>query len=91
MNDAVSSCLVQVFRSPRQEGMYLIVDRARGLEPVPAALLERFGTPEPSFVFKLTSTRAMAHADPEVVLAALAAQGFFLQLPPEDDDGERNR
>ena len=37
------SRLVQVFRSVARDGMYLIVDRARGLADVPEALLQRFG------------------------------------------------
>ena len=80
----MSGRLVQVFRSPRHEGMYLIVDRAKGLEAVPEALLSRFGRAEPSFVFMLTAERTLANADPALVLDALATKGFYLQLPPED-------
>ena len=79
--------LVQVFRSARREGMYLIVDRAQGLAEVPEALLERFGRPEPSLVFVLDAERRLARAQAPAVLAAIEAQGFFLQMPPPEEEG----
>lgn len=82
--------LVQVFRSARREGMYLIVDRARGLADVPEALLTRFGRAEPSLVFKLDAERPMAQAEAPAVLEAIERQGFYLQMPPPEgpDDGD---
>lgn len=77
--------LVQVFRSARSEGMYLIVDRARGLADVPEALLERFGRAEPSLVFLLDAARRMAHAEASAVLEAIEQKGFYLQLPPPEE------
>jgi len=78
--------LVQAFRSARHEGMFVIVDRAVGIEVLPAALSEHFGPAEPSIVFKLSPDRAMTHADPKVVLAAIEDKGFYLQLPPAEGD-----
>jgi len=80
--------IVQVYRSPRHEGMYLIVDRASGLASVPESLLARFGAAQASFVFSLDESRRLAHADPEVVLAAIDAKGFYLQMPPEPVSAE---
>lgn len=83
------SRLVQVFRSVARDGMYLIVDRARGLADVPEALLQRFGRAEPSIVFLLAPDRPMAQADAGTVLQAISEQGFYLQMPPPDtrEDG----
>ncbi|MEM7219183.1 MAG: YcgL domain-containing protein [Pseudomonadota bacterium] len=86
---------VQVYRSPRVEGMYLLVPaaepssaeaEAEDLAVVPAALLERFGEPEASFAFELTADRALSRANPADVYAAFAEQGFYLQMPPPEFD-----
>lgn len=77
--------IVQVFRSARREGMYLIVDRARGLADVPEALLGEFGRAEASLVFQLHAQRRMAHAEAPAVLEAIERQGFYLQMPPAEE------
>ena len=77
--------LVQVFRSPREEGLYLYVDRKEGLSRVPDTLLQRFGTPESALLLTLTPDRTLARADATKVLEAIREQGFYLQLPPRPD------
>lgn len=77
--------LVSVFRSPREYGLYLYVDKAEGLARVPAALLERFGTPESALMLMLEPSRQLANADPSRVLEAIQDQGFYLQMPPLPD------
>ncbi|MHA7815229.1 MAG: YcgL domain-containing protein [Pseudohaliea sp.] len=74
--------LCAVYRSPRREGMYLFVDRDRPLEELPEGLLAGFGTPELALNLVLTPERRLARADAATVLAALDAQGYYLQLPP---------
>ena len=79
----MSGVLVQVYRSPRRADTYLLTEKARGLAAVPEALFGTFGDPEPAFVFRLTAERALAQADPALVLDALREKGFYLQLPPQ--------
>jgi uncharacterized protein YcgL (UPF0745 family) len=62
--------------------MYLYVDRAEGLSRVPDALLKRFGRPERALSLKLDATRRLARAEAGRVLAAIADEGYYLQLPP---------
>lgn len=76
------SVICEVFRSPRREGMYLFVPREEGLARVPEALLQAFGSPEPALVLQLDAGRRLARADAGEVLAAIAEQGFYLQMPP---------
>jgi len=80
--------LVQVWRSPLRDGMYLIVDRWEGLERVPEALLKRFGRPQPSIVFLLRPDRPLARSEPQAVLDALTEHGFHLQMPPPPEERE---
>ncbi len=74
----------QIFRSPRKPEMYLYVDKAQGLADVPEALLAQFGEPQPVMVLALDASRKLARVRAGEVLDAIAAQGFFLQMPPTD-------
>ena len=87
MNDVPR--LVQVYRSPRREEMYLFVDRSSDLEDLPDALLSQFGEPEPVMLLQLAPGRKLARADAEQVLAAIEEQGFYLQMPPTPDELRR--
>lgn len=75
-----------VYRSSRREGMYLYVDKSEGLERVPESLLAEFGRPQPALTLVLTPERRLARAQAAEVLAAIADQGYFLQLPPTRED-----
>ena len=77
--------LVQVFRSPREEGLYLYVDKKEGLGRVPDMLLSRFGKPESALILMLAADRKLARAEAANVLEAISTRGFYLQLPPEQD------
>ncbi|MBK8971453.1 MAG: YcgL domain-containing protein [Hahellaceae bacterium] len=77
--------LVSVFRSPKKDEMYLYVDRQKGLEPVPAPLLERFGVPALVMHLMLGEERKLARVQAKDVLTAIETQGFFLQMPPPPD------
>lgn len=76
------SLLCQVFRSAKKQEMYLYVDKSRGVEDVPDALLAQFGELAPVMTLLLTPERKLARADTEVVLANIQDQGFYLQMPP---------
>jgi uncharacterized protein YcgL (UPF0745 family) len=74
--------LCQVFRSPRKTEMYLYVEKAEGLDRVPAALLKRFGEPEAIMLVHLVGERRLARADADEVKMQIASQGYYLQMPP---------
>jgi uncharacterized protein YcgL (UPF0745 family) len=74
--------LCQVFRSSSQQEMYLYVEKAKGLVDVPEVLLTKFGEPESVMLLMLDSERKLARADVAEVLAKIAEQGFYLQMPP---------
>ncbi len=66
--------------------MYLYVDISRGLQDVPAELLARFGEPTEVMTIHLTPDRKLASADTPTVLANIAKQGFYLQMPPTEGE-----
>jgi len=78
--------ICSVYRSPREEGMYLYVDKKNDLEPVPEALLKRFGKPELAMTLVLTPDKKLARADAGRVLEMIKEQGFYLQIPPRPDE-----
>lgn len=78
--------ICSVYRSPKEEGMYLYVDKKIGLESVPEALLKRFGKPELAMTLVLTPDKKLARADASRVIEMIEEQGFYLQIPPRPDE-----
>jgi uncharacterized protein YcgL (UPF0745 family) len=78
--------LVEIFRSPRKQEMYLYVDKHSGCAEVPDVLLTQFGDPESVMTLLLTPQRKLARADAAEVLQKIEEQGFFLQMPPTEAD-----
>jgi uncharacterized protein YcgL (UPF0745 family) len=78
--------ICSVYRSPKEEGMYLYVDKKIDLESVPEALLKRFGKPELAMTLVLTSDKKLARADAGRVIEMIEEQGFYLQIPPRPDE-----
>lgn len=78
--------ICSVYRSPKEEGMYLYVDKKNDLEPVPEALLKRFGKPELAMILVITPDKKLARADAGRVLEMIKEQGFYLQIPPRPDE-----
>lgn len=78
--------LCQVYKSPRQEGMYLYVDKRSGVNETPTALLERFGTPVPAMTLILSPDKRLGRAQAVDVMAAIRESGFYLQMPPAKEE-----
>jgi uncharacterized protein YcgL (UPF0745 family) len=77
--------ICSIYRSAKVEGMYLYVDKTEGLARVPEALMQRFGRAELAMTLLLGAGRKLVRANVEEVLQAIAAQGFFLQMPPRTE------
>lgn len=77
--------ICQIYRSPKEEGMYLYVVKEEGLARVPEELLRLFGKPQPAMVLLLTPEKKLAQVSVEKVAESLSAQGFYLQMPPRTE------
>ncbi|MDX5299115.1 MAG: YcgL domain-containing protein [Gammaproteobacteria bacterium] len=75
-------CLCSIYRSTRKDEAYLYVDKRVGLKEVPEALLAQFGKPVHVADLLITPERKLARAEAPRVLEKIAAQGYYLQLPP---------
>ena len=78
--------LCSIYRSPRKQGMYLYVPRAKGVSELPEALLKLFGKPEHAMDMVLTEERKLAREDIHKVLENLQTQGFHLQMSSQQED-----
>lgn len=74
--------ICQVYRSSRKPEMFLYVEKSRGYEDVPPALLAQFGEPEALMVLLITPQKKLARANAVEVLAQIEELGFYLQMPP---------
>ena len=66
--------------------MYLYVKKEEGLTRVPEDLVKLFGKPQPAMVLLLTPDKKLARVSVEKVVESLEAQGFYLQMPPANQD-----
>ncbi|WOX04797.1 YcgL domain-containing protein [Microbulbifer pacificus] len=81
--------LCDIYRSPRKDEMYLYVQKQDGVSRVPENLRELFGTPVHVTTMLITPERKLARADVHKVMHALQEQGYYLQMPPVQDDEMR--
>jgi hypothetical protein len=80
------SLICQVFKSSRQQEMYLYVELAKGLEDVPAQLMQQFGEPIAVMTLVLTADKRLARANVDEVMSQIERFGFYLQMPPSAID-----
>lgn len=74
--------LCDIYKGNKKAEMYLYVDKAKGLEDVPEALLETFGQLSLVTTLVLTPERKLARANAAKVLEEIGDKGFYLQMPP---------
>lgn len=75
-----------IYRSPKKDQMYLYIQEKDVFEDIPEQLLVAFGEPEFSMVVDLGSREKLARVDINAVRKNLAAEGYYLQMPPVLDD-----
>ena len=80
--NVIMKIICQIYRSPKEEGMYLYVIKEEGLARVPDDLLKLFGKPQAAMVLLLTPEKKLAQVSVEKVVECLHKQGFYLQMPP---------
>lgn len=72
-----------IYRCSREPGMYIYLDSNEGHTRVPDDLQRRAGMLSEVMTIDLVPERRLARARARDVLAAIAQQGFYLQLPPD--------
>jgi len=78
--------LCVVYKSPKKAQTYLFVNKRNDFSEVPEALMAMFGTPKLVTIINLATKDKLAFADLNKVKENLKGQGFYLQLPPPQED-----
>lgn len=78
--------LCAVYKSLKKDSTYLYVQRRDDFSAVPDALLKTFGTPVLVTLLNLAKREHLALADIDKVRQQLSEQGYYLQLPPPEDN-----
>lgn len=72
-----------IYRCAKQDEMYLYVRAGLSPDTLPEALRQRTGKLTEVMALQLTPQRKLARVDAARVLAKLAADGWYLQMPPD--------
>ena len=78
--------LCAIYKSPKKAQTYLFVNKRDDFSSVPEVLMKTFGTPNLVTLINLATKEKLAMADLEKVKKNLEQQGFYLQLPPPQED-----
>jgi uncharacterized protein YcgL (UPF0745 family) len=78
--------LCVIYKSAKKAQTYLFVKTRDDFSLVPEALMTIFGTPTLVTLTNLATKTKLAFADLEKVKINLNEQGFYLQLPPPQED-----
>ncbi len=78
--------IVEVFRSSKNEGMYLYVEKSAGLKDIPDELMALFGKGISAMTMLLKPDSKLARANAENVIADIREKGYYLQLPPVKEE-----
>ncbi|WP_440875358.1 YcgL domain-containing protein [Thalassotalea sp. PLHSN55] len=78
--------LCAVYKSLKKQQTYLFVKKRDDFSDVPEALKTIFGTPSLVTIVNLATKDKLAMADIDKVKVSLASDGYYLQLPPPEED-----
>lgn len=78
--------LCAIYKSPKKAQTYLFIKKRDDFSAVPEALMKTFGTPILVTLINLATKEKLAFADLAKVTQNLNEQGFYLQLPPPQED-----
>lgn len=78
--------LCAIYKSAKKAQMYLFVKTRDDFSLVPEQLMAMFGTPTLVTLTNLATKTKLAFADLEKVKANLNDEGYYLQMPPPQED-----
>ena len=78
--------LCKVYKSLSKTDYYLFVKHEEDMSRVPESLLSYFGKHELAMTLALSSDQKLAVASASEVLESLQENGYYLQLPPQDNE-----
>lgn len=80
---------VCIYKGSRRAETYLYVPEKNNFARVPGELLDAMGTLTFVMELEIDEQRRLARVDVKKVLESVSQEGYFLQLPPIEPQGER--
>ena len=77
--------LCAIYKSKQKPASYLYIAKREDFSQVPEVLLNHFGKPELVMMFNLLGSKSLHNVDCNEVLEKIKQQGFYLQIPKQDD------
>jgi uncharacterized protein YcgL (UPF0745 family) len=77
--------ICNIYKSAREEELYIYVDNKDALSRVPDALKAHTGELKLVMTLLITEGKNLARVEAVKVLNAIEEQGFYLQMPPTKD------
>ena len=77
--------LCAIYNSNKKPGCYLYIAKREDFSQVPEVLLSHLGKPELVMMFNLLGSKSLHNVDSHEVLEKIKQQGFYLQIPKQDD------
>jgi len=81
--DAVGALEVDVYKTARRPQTFLYVPSDLQPDQWPSDLAELFAAPQKVLSLTLTAEQPLAAQSATVVIEAIRARGYFMQLPPD--------
>jgi len=78
--------LCAIYKSQKKKQTYLFIKQRDKFEDVPKALMAMFGTPTLVTIVNLANKDKLGLADINKVKTNLIDPGYYLQLPPPEED-----
>jgi hypothetical protein len=78
-----SRLLCTIFKSSREQALYVFVPKAEGENNIPEELRQRMGECLQVMTLIITPDKKLARADATEVINSILEKGYYLQLPPE--------
>ena len=78
--------LCAIYKSPKKSQTYLFVKKRDDFTSVPSGLMTTFGSPILVTLINLATKDKLGMADLDKVKQNLDKEGFYLQLPPPQED-----
>ncbi|ESP93454.1 MULTISPECIES: YcgL domain-containing protein [Pseudoalteromonas] len=78
--------LSAVYKSSKKADTYLFIEKRDDFSKVPEPLMTTFGTPLFVMLVDLAKREKLGVADLSLVKEQLTEQGFYLQIPPPEEN-----
>lgn len=78
--------LTAVYKSSKRANTYLYIEKRDDFSKIPDPLMDTFGTPLYVMMFDLSKRDKLGIADIKLVQSELTEKGFYLQLPPKEEN-----